>query len=266
MAGRRWRRWTPGAEPAGPPAAPFDAGTLMGKRYVTEDESLELLCTKPGAGSLAARRRTAERQGRQAAPVLRLRSAVHLGMILEMAADGLGRPGRRRLPRRRASPSRSSAQRARRARHAAGRAAGDHVVLVDENSAAVPIALFGAAIAGKPFVPVNYRLADDRLRAIVERTAPAVVVAGAGVADAARRDRRHRGRRAGRVPRRGRRRAPVAGDRRLGVRPRRHRRAPLHQRHHRRAEGGRPAAPEPGVVHRQLASSSAAPARTRPPS
>ena len=26
----------------------------MGKRYVTEDESLELLCTKPGAGSLAA--------------------------------------------------------------------------------------------------------------------------------------------------------------------------------------------------------------------
>ena len=39
---------------AGPPAAPFDAGTLMGKRYVTEDESLELLCTKPGAGSLAA--------------------------------------------------------------------------------------------------------------------------------------------------------------------------------------------------------------------
>lgn len=27
-------------------------GTLMGKRYVNEDESLELLCTKPGAGSL----------------------------------------------------------------------------------------------------------------------------------------------------------------------------------------------------------------------
>ena len=42
------------SEPAGPPVAPFDAGTLMGKRYVTEDESLELLCTKPGAGSLAA--------------------------------------------------------------------------------------------------------------------------------------------------------------------------------------------------------------------
>jgi hypothetical protein len=42
------------SEAAGPPVAPFDAGTLMGKRYVTEDESLELLCTKPGAGSLAS--------------------------------------------------------------------------------------------------------------------------------------------------------------------------------------------------------------------
>jgi hypothetical protein len=37
----------------GVPAAPFDQGTLVGKRYVTEDDSLELLCTKPGAGSLS---------------------------------------------------------------------------------------------------------------------------------------------------------------------------------------------------------------------
>ena len=33
--------------------APFDEGTLVGKRYVTEDEAIELLCTKPGAGSLS---------------------------------------------------------------------------------------------------------------------------------------------------------------------------------------------------------------------
>jgi hypothetical protein len=38
---------------AGAPAAPFDEGTLVGKRYVTEDEAIELLCTKPGAGSLS---------------------------------------------------------------------------------------------------------------------------------------------------------------------------------------------------------------------
>ena len=37
----------------GEPAAPFDEGTLVGKRYVTEDEAIELLCTKPGAGSLS---------------------------------------------------------------------------------------------------------------------------------------------------------------------------------------------------------------------
>ncbi len=28
-------------------------GTALGKRYVNEDESLEVLCTKPGDGSLA---------------------------------------------------------------------------------------------------------------------------------------------------------------------------------------------------------------------
>ena len=32
--------------------APFDAGSLVGKRYVNEDESVEVLCTKAGDGSL----------------------------------------------------------------------------------------------------------------------------------------------------------------------------------------------------------------------
>ena len=36
----------------GSPADGMADGTQMGKRYVNEDESLELLCTKPGAGSL----------------------------------------------------------------------------------------------------------------------------------------------------------------------------------------------------------------------
>ena len=30
-----------------------DEGTLTGKRYTDEQETIELLCTKPGAGSLA---------------------------------------------------------------------------------------------------------------------------------------------------------------------------------------------------------------------
>ena len=50
------------------------------------------------------------------------------------------------------------------------------LILVDVNSVAVPVGLFGAALAGRPFVPVNYRLADDQLRAILERAAPGVAV------------------------------------------------------------------------------------------
>lgn len=36
----------------GTPADDAAEGTQMGKRYVNDDETLELLCTKPGAGSL----------------------------------------------------------------------------------------------------------------------------------------------------------------------------------------------------------------------
>ena len=93
-------------------------------------------------------------------------------MILEMAADSLGDrvavgPRRRRAHLRRARhPAREPAPGWPRRPATAS-------CSIDENSPAVPIALFGSAIAGKPFVPVNYRLADDRLRAIVERAAPA---------------------------------------------------------------------------------------------
>ena len=37
---------------------------------------------------------------------------------------------------------------------------------------ALPVALFGAAAAGVPFVPLNYRLADDRLRGLVGPPGP----------------------------------------------------------------------------------------------
>lgn len=58
---------------------------------------------------------------------------------------------------------------------------GRHVGLVDRNSEAVPILLFGAAIARRSLVPVNYRLADEQLRSIVARIAPAPVVVDHGV-------------------------------------------------------------------------------------
>ncbi len=55
--------------------------------------------------------------------------------------------------------------------------------LIDLNSDAVPLCLFGAGTAGVPFAPVNYRLADDQLRRILERLAPALVVVGEGIAE-----------------------------------------------------------------------------------
>ena len=61
-----------------------------------------------------------------------------------------------------------------------GSSGAERAVYAAESSPALPVALFGAAWAGTPFVPVNYRLADDRVRAIVARQAPAILIADAG--------------------------------------------------------------------------------------
>jgi acyl-CoA synthetase (AMP-forming)/AMP-acid ligase II len=50
------------------------------------------------------------------------------------------------------------------------------VALLDESSEAAAIALFGAALAGVPYVPLNYRLADADLAALLERVAPAYII------------------------------------------------------------------------------------------
>jgi hypothetical protein len=38
---------------SGVPAAPFDAGTLIGKRYAADGPAVEVLCTRAGEGSLS---------------------------------------------------------------------------------------------------------------------------------------------------------------------------------------------------------------------
>ncbi len=100
---------------------------------------------------------------------------MHLSMLLEMAADGMGD--------RVAFGSRPGGLTYRGLRDDARRAAAwirargvERVGLVDVNSEAVPILLFGSGYAATPFAPVNYRLADDQLHAILARTAPSVVV------------------------------------------------------------------------------------------
>ena len=57
------------------------------------------------------------------------------------------------------------------------------LVLCDEPGVVLPVALFGAAWAGVPYLPINYRLADDDLHRLAERAAPALVVTGAAGAD-----------------------------------------------------------------------------------
>ncbi len=99
-----------------------------------------------------------------------------------MAADGMGE--RIALGSRTAGLTIAEmASRARRAGTVLADVPGERVVLVDLNSEAFPIALFGATLAGKPFIPINYRITDEQLRDLVLRTAPATVICGEGVAD-----------------------------------------------------------------------------------
>ena len=52
----------------------------------------------------------------------------------------------------------------------------ERLVFLGTNSDLLPVALFAASKAGIPFVPLNYRLADDRLRQLVARTSPSLLL------------------------------------------------------------------------------------------
>ncbi len=51
-----------------------------------------------------------------------------------------------------------------------------HVALLDTSSEAAPIALIGAALAAVPYCPLNFRLADTDLAALLARIEPAFIV------------------------------------------------------------------------------------------
>jgi len=55
-------------------------------------------------------------------------------------------------------------------------AGAEYFAMLDESSFAFPTALFGAAWAGIPFVPLNYRLTGDELDALLTRVEPAVLL------------------------------------------------------------------------------------------
>ncbi|HEX9159020.1 MAG TPA: AMP-binding protein [Rhizomicrobium sp.] len=100
---------------------------------------------------------------------------MNISLVLQMAADaesdriGLVCQGRR-----------WSYGELRRAAHGAAshitKSGCSHVALLDASSEAAAIALFGAALAGIPYVPLNYRLADIDLAGLLERIAPAYLI------------------------------------------------------------------------------------------
>jgi acyl-CoA synthetase (AMP-forming)/AMP-acid ligase II len=97
---------------------------------------------------------------------------MNITMILEMAASAGDRPavtadGRSLTP----------ADLLRLAHAAAGRFRGHPAVLYQGTShLAYPVALFGAAVAGVPFVPLNYRLSGRQLDGLVSRHPGALVI------------------------------------------------------------------------------------------
>lgn len=63
--------------------------------------------------------------------------------------------------------------------------AGESVAFLGQNGPAFPLALFASGMAGKPFAPLNYRLADEDLRKLLKRMAPAVAIVDADMAERA---------------------------------------------------------------------------------
>ena len=55
----------------------------------------------------------------------------------------------------------------------------EYFSILDVNSLAFPIGLFGSAWAGLPFVPLNYRLTDAELEALLDRISPGYLVTDA---------------------------------------------------------------------------------------
>ena len=99
---------------------------------------------------------------------------MHTGLLLEMAADGMGD----RIAVGRIGSGLTYADllgNVRRASAALSRHEG-MIVHVGLNSPALQLGLFSAGQLGRPFSPLNYRLPDADLRKILARTAPSIAI------------------------------------------------------------------------------------------
>jgi acyl-CoA synthetase (AMP-forming)/AMP-acid ligase II len=103
---------------------------------------------------------------------------MNIATILDMAAEAFGEriavvSGGSRISY---AELRGMAQRAAAAIRASQ---ASYAALLDVNGPAAPVAIFAAAYAGVPYVPLNYRLTRTEINELVERIAPAYLVAGA---------------------------------------------------------------------------------------
>ena len=111
---------------------------------------------------------------------------MRLTLLLDMAADGFGH----RVLAGRKSGGLTAAQLARRSHSGAGlvrERGAEAVVYLDVNGPAFPVALFAAARAGVPLVPLNYRLGQQQLDALLARHPRALGIAGPGALESLRR-------------------------------------------------------------------------------
>jgi acyl-CoA synthetase (AMP-forming)/AMP-acid ligase II len=101
---------------------------------------------------------------------------VNIAMLLEMAAEG--DPGRVVLGSHDGGVTAADLlERSKRAAVFFEKTGAEVVGYFGVNSDVLPIALFGAALAGVPFSPVNYRAPDEQLRGILGRVAGGLMIA-----------------------------------------------------------------------------------------
>jgi fatty-acyl-CoA synthase len=68
-------------------------------------------------------------------------------------------------------------ERSRRAATFFGKRGAEAIGYFGQNSDVLPVALFGAALAGVPFAPINYRAPDEQLKGIIGRIAGGLMIA-----------------------------------------------------------------------------------------
>ncbi len=98
-------------------------------------------------------------------------------MLLDMAAEAFGDRtavvcGDQRLT---FAELREKAQRAAKLFQDGG---AEYVALLDTNGPVLPVAIFGAAYAGVPYVPLNYRLTRGEINELVQRVKPCQLIVG----------------------------------------------------------------------------------------